>query len=484
MLVIYGNKRLKAYTSSTLSLVADIDLSPYIPNIKDLKSELVGIHPIISGPNKNHLILLTKNGDIYIIELSLINIKVVEKEEEVHNNTKERKRTQSLRVPKTLEAVDVLSFNTWDTVIESNNTLYEEEINEQRGKKLYPISLNYFGKGIDGNFIIADSQGNFNIFRKAIEDKKTRKEGAKPKFSLISRSHSGFDRFDILSSHNVFTIFSRGSSMGFLRTFDGQMVKSSCEVGTQQIISIAHDPSLHGRFYVGTENGDIIVFSLTQNKKKIGCSIEGKITGEPSNHFHLYPLNRFLVKVENNGEMFIYNITDTKVEGKQSVFGSIKSTKYKPVELEGQELSFLNPRAIVTSRSSSITFHVSQEGKLGELTVIEIVDPAISSESFLAQIVENKAVVVVVPILVVLFYHMFIKKSDYVRRETNSRKKDPFNTPSDDPTDRIDALSKRLESLGQTSELFDKMGKDPSNFDPGRSQRRKEKFGNKIDFLE
>ena len=142
--------------------------------------------------------------------------------------------------------------------------------------------------------------------------------------------------------------------MGFLRAYDGQMVKASCEVGTHKIISIAHDPKIHGRFYVGTENGDIIVFSLTQSRKSIGCSIEGKIAGEPSTNYHLYPLNRFMIKVESSGEMHIYNITDTKIEGQIPDFTTVSMTKYKPEEFQGHSLSFLKPRVVVTPKSSSI----------------------------------------------------------------------------------------------------------------------------------
>jgi hypothetical protein len=244
----------------------------------------------IDGSDQIGLSILNSKGDVYIINFKFENaepaVQEVEKpinetnETNKTNRTKRKKKGSApVRIPKTISFQSVETFNMWDVANQSSDPSTTIATDRNITSNV-PISLEVFGRGMNGNYIIVDNTGYIYIYRRAIQENKQNNTESINEFKLISNAHSGFENIEVISRHQSFQILSQGSTMGFLRAMDGQVAKSSCEVGNHKIISIAHDNYIHGRFYVGINTGDIIVFTLTAEKQKIGCNIEGKIAGD------------------------------------------------------------------------------------------------------------------------------------------------------------------------------------------------------------
>lgn len=232
----------------------------------------------IEGPDHLGVSILNSKGDVYIIQLKFDKAELVVQEEEnpVNGTKRKKKPAQTIRIPKTISLHSVETFNMWDIASQTSDSAAVDQKKSQN----VPVSLEFFGRGVQGNFIITDNTGYIYIFRRAIQDKKNNSTESQNEFKMISNTHSGFENIEVISRHQSFQVFSQGSTMGFLRAIDGQIAKSSCEVGNHRIISITHDLSIQGRFYVGIDTGDVIVFTLATDKQKIGCNIEGKIAGD------------------------------------------------------------------------------------------------------------------------------------------------------------------------------------------------------------
>ncbi|CAI2360911.1 unnamed protein product [Moneuplotes crassus] len=477
--VLQNNKVVRIYSVATLSLISEFDISSYLDQVQDLKKEIVSFKCSDANPDEPYLLILTKSGDVISIRLNLMNVEA--QPDETASNVKGKKDHQAVRVVKTFYAASSISFNMWDTIVSNNQTLYQEDVETRLSEGVAPIALEFSGKGMSGNIIIADSQGFFNIYRKAIPDKNKPTED-KALVNLISRSHSGFDSIDLITRHHMLMIYSSGSQISFLRTFDGQMMKASCEVGTKQISTISHDPTAHGRFYVGTHDGDVIIYELLQNKKSLGCSIAGKITGEASGNYSTFPLNRFILQAKDSGEINVFNITESRLDETKHDWNKLKGVKYKPEILKELEFESLKFDALVTQKSSHLAIQVINEGR-EELVLIEVFDSEIFTENFLASIAQSNYFIIGISFVGVIIYQFLFKQPRRDKRKQKYNHLDERETGGKANT-KLDDLTKRLESLDSTSELLSKIGKDPTTFDSGKAKRRKEKYGNKIDFLE
>ena len=174
-----------------------------------------------------------------------------------------------MRFPKSIKILSIINFNAWSSIINTNRTEYETEINNLVSEGIKPISLEYHGKQHSGNYIIADNQGFFNIFRKAVPQA-TRNPNESNKlneFTLIKRLHSGFNNIKIIKRLGALIVFSSDTNIGFLRAFDGDLASSHWEVGTSKIVSIDFDKDSTSRFYVGTDQGEIIAFAVKSQEK-------------------------------------------------------------------------------------------------------------------------------------------------------------------------------------------------------------------------
>lgn len=120
-----------------------------------------------------------------------------------------------------LDIVFSSGFNLWQTIINSNSTLYSEEINTLLNEGLIPISVSYFGKYIAGNYIIADNKGFFNIIKR--DESKAKETG----FTLFKRTYSGFGNLGQITNQYYLTIFTSNDRFNFIRSLDGQIADTN-----------------------------------------------------------------------------------------------------------------------------------------------------------------------------------------------------------------------------------------------------------------
>ena len=401
-----------------------------------------------------------------------------------------------MRLPKTLNITRIEFFNVWDTIIKSNATEYQDQIEAATTNGIECISLEYFGRGSNGNYIIADSHGYFTMFRKSTEKPKNGSE-TNLIYKLISRSYSGVKNIKLIRRQNALTIFSDGNHIGFLRAIDGQIASSACEVGTNKIVSISHDKNSHSRFYVGTESGDIIVFLVrSSDKNNIGCDVEGKIIGDKGSDYSIYALNQFLIKYHPEGLFHIYNTTEAKLNPSMAEFAKVNFVKYKPSHLRNNLNTTEDIEIFETPSQQGNRIAVRVPGVDNQIIVLEIINPEIRVNSWAMVIVDNKAFVFAFAMIIVFGYQCYFKGNQKIAtpKKDISKAKSGYEAKNNEA---LDQLAEKLKGLDMNAEMIHKMtsdsmaGLDPigelesmTGLAPTPKRHAQKKYGNKVDFLE
>lgn len=179
--------------------------------------------------------------------------------EEKSENSQQARKTVSEVVLKGTASCDV-----WDVVVKANQTSHSE-IEEMKANGLEVVFSSYFTNGQSGVFVIADNFGYFTLIRKDSKFNKDLNEPNQHDFKLHKRAHSGFDQIKLFKSQSYLNLFANDHQVGFLRAFDGQIANETCLVTDSIITTLDFDQEVTGRFYVGTESGDIYVFSAEGN---------------------------------------------------------------------------------------------------------------------------------------------------------------------------------------------------------------------------
>lgn len=476
------------YSMSSGNLLQQIDLSSYNGTIQNLDitftdnwvSDVVDFKPINAGSDFAFL-LLTRKGEVIIVHLELKHIKDQSINASFKNATDKTDKRKSAkqtvtRTPKHIEIKDIEGFNVWDTIISTNSTLYGEEISYLKKNNVEALQIEFFGRNFDGNFIIADSMGHFNIFRKQQLVSKNQTTTA-PLFKLTTRADSGFKSLDIIERLNMLTIFASENKIGFIRAYDGQVASTTCEIGTSVIRSISHDKQNPGRFYVGTNTGEVIAFEAKPREKNdMSCDIVGKLVGEETVSHSLHSLKQYLVK---------YNITNAKLDPTVENFAKVNFSKYK---LESVEKERGNS---TSSELKSMDFAMGNHllarvpGSKNKLVMLDVLNKDIKADSWVLLIVENKAIVFAVCIVIVVGYKLMQVRS------SNSKKipSKGFRNQRDDSgltSDSLRSLQEKLAGLGQKAEHLDKVEHDLRGLGGGNrfSKPKTNRLGNKVRFLE
>jgi hypothetical protein len=283
----------------------------------------------------------------------------------------------------------------------------------------------------------------------------------------------------------MLVIFASENQIGFQRTYDGQIANSTCEVGTSKIIDVVQDKTASGRFYVGTDSGDIIVFfARIQDKHNIGCDIIGKIVGEGEERYKLQVLNQFIVKYFNDGLFHIYNITNTRMNEGMEEFAKVNYVKHKPQYPTNAEESLSSFEIVETSSKQGNNLVVRIPGTSSQILVLEVLNPEIRAEGWAESLIQNQSFVFIFCILVVLGYQCLGKKKSSKSAAARSYSKlDREHETGTSTNKQLNELQNRLRGLDSTAERLDKLGKDYGHHEEGKPTRRA-KYGNKIDFLE
>jgi hypothetical protein len=297
------------------------------------------------------------------------------------------------------------------------------------------------------------------------------------------RTYSGYDKIDAQSIFNSLSIFSNANEIGFMRVIDGKVATSSCEVGTDRIVSIAHDNSAPGRFYVGTESGDLISFAMrTHEKNEISCDIEGKMVGAEGKDYSMLVLNQYLIKVHRNGVFHMYNITEAKKNPSMVEFAKLSYVVYKPPHLKLENDSSEMLVCLETQSSEGNTIAIVSPRFKNQLIVMDVINPKERIDSWANVVVDNKSAVFALTIAIVLGYQFLFKRSTpsaskNLQKERMSRAKNENSA--------LDKLSERLKGLDQAAELVDKLAQDQRiKGESVKKKHPKQRFGNRIDFLE
>lgn len=380
----------------------------------DLKSSVAGMQATSSG-NEFAVIILIKTGNVYIINFELKRLEVLNSgktQEPKVNQTHNEKMAVRTRSPKTVQIESVVSFNTWDSMAKTNSTLYKDEVAKLIAEGTETVGIEYFGKSLTGNFIVADSKGYFNFFRRAqTQDKPVNSTQEESQFKLFSRVSSGFSSFGEIKRLGMLVLFSSRNQVGFLRAYDGQIAATRCEVGTANIVTMDFDKEILGKFYVGIDTGEIIAFNAnTHDKNDIGCEIEGKIMGDLSDNYKLSVLKQFIVRVNPKGDFDVYNVTSAKLNPTMIEYSAVSHVKYKPyypeTDLNQPSVIEIIDDIILAPEGNVVLVRIP--GSSTKLMLIEVLGSGVANESFTLMILRNKPILIGVSISLVLLFQ-FLK---------------------------------------------------------------------------
>lgn len=157
-------------------------------------------------------------------------------------------------------------FNIWDTVVKSNSTIYEHEIDSLKKEGLQLRTMTYFPHKDIGTYIFSDNKGFFTLIRREMKKDANDQSPPRPKYSLFVRNYSGFNDIKLVKQQSYLTLFTSSDKIGFIRTFDGKMSNAYCSVNGSDIVSIDFDQNMKGRFYVANQNGQINILHAASSK--------------------------------------------------------------------------------------------------------------------------------------------------------------------------------------------------------------------------
>ena len=214
-------------------------------------------------------------------------------------------------------------FNVWQTVINSNTTLYSDEIKTLQLENLAPISMSYFGNLLAGNYIIGDNKGFFNIIKK--DERKNGKFGYE--FNLLKRVYSGFGDLNLVTNQHFLTMYTFYDKFGFIRSIDGEIADTNWGVNNTEIVGVTFDKTQQGGYYVATKSGEISVFLARQNL----CILIGNFQTGTSYLSNIKALKKtFLTYDDNTGEFTFFDMSKFKKSLNGIDLSSIIPLTYKP----------------------------------------------------------------------------------------------------------------------------------------------------------
>ena len=272
-------------------------------------------------------------GQVYLVDIVLQELPRDENESEaVQKTTKPRNdvlfKPTKLHTP-TQPGSNGPIFNIWDILISSNSSEYSQYIADGTSNGLKIIHMTYFGNSKSGVFIFTDSFGYFTFLRKDSKYEKAYDHINEHTIGFHKRVYSGVDSIQLVKNQHYLQLFSDGSKIGFLRSYDGQVADKYCELEGHTITSIDFDLEHTGQFYAGTTSGDIIVFNI-QSKTGIECKTIGTIHSQTSDQLELHALKQYLMAYNNiNGNFWVYNLTQAYISS-NSGYEDLTPVLYTP----------------------------------------------------------------------------------------------------------------------------------------------------------
>lgn len=249
------------HSSISGHFIDHLDLKNFT-DIDTSKDQIVDMQTTSAG-NEFSLNILTSNGFIHIINFDFKRLELVrEQPQNLEGESANKTNARPLRFPKSIMISSAASFNIWTATVNTNSTVYEEEIKSLLAEGIKPISLEYYGRPLVGNFIVADSKGYFSIFKKATPHSRAPANSTQAnEWTLFKRVHSGLDSIKIIRRLGALIVFASETNIGFLRAYDGDLATSQCEVGTSKIVALDLDKENNSRFFVGTDEGEIVAYA-------------------------------------------------------------------------------------------------------------------------------------------------------------------------------------------------------------------------------
>jgi hypothetical protein len=348
----------------------------------------------------------------------------------------------------------------WETVIESNETLYKDEIHGLLDEGLLLQKMTYFSNKDQGIYVFTDNKGFFTLLRRHSTFNADGKGPTTHEITFFKRVYSGFPSIILSKSQIYLTVFTSGDKIGFMRAFDGQIGSSPCSLNTTEITSFDFDQNRAGVLYVTTKDGIIhIIFARTRKKNDVYCEEIGQITGNSESNSQIIALKKMLLTYnDQSGSFQVFNITEAVFDKSANMdYSVIVPVTYTPDYLKIGNNSNTKLDIIQGQTENGHQLILRVPGNNDKLILVDVLNTLIEHEPWYWVYLSNKGLIMTVCVMVIIGYQIVKSRSSSEEgesREYNSIK-GLINKNQNIQDNKLDEISKKLAMFQKSNTNMD-----------------------------